>query len=334
VLYARVSQLSWEAVGALAATHFFLSYLLLRLAGEESAQSIHTFWYFYLTTATTVGYGDLSPVTLFGRYAVTLFVMPGGISLFTTVIAKLAQAFADQWSMRMKGLGNHADKKDHIVILGWHENRTERMVELFRGDHTEARDMVLVATREDNPDPGMLSFVRSPSLSDPEALRRAGAERAELIVAVGGDDNETLTAALTAGAMNPRAHLVAYFEQPSYADILGTHCKNAESVISMSMENTVRAAQDPGSFQVVSHLASSLQSPTQYRMIVPAGTPSMPFGELFSLFKDQHEATILALRDTQRQLVLNPRSQLRVEPGTEIYYMADRRIADKTIRWP
>jgi voltage-gated potassium channel len=333
LLYARLSQLSWVTIGILAVTHFSLSYVLLRLSGEDVFYSFHTFCYFYLTTATTVGYGDLSPVSIPGRYAVTLFVMPGGISLFTTVIAKLAQAFADQWSMRMKGLGNYADKHGHIVILGWRGSRSERMLDLFRGDDTEQREMVLVAVREDNPAPGMLSFVRSSSLSDPQSLERAGARRADLIVAVGGDDNETLTAALSAGAMNPRAHLVAYFEQPSYAEILGQHCKNAESVVSMSMENTVRAAQDPGSFLVVSHLFSALRGPTQYRMQMPVEQSPVIFGDLFSRFKEEHEATILALRDPKGTLVLNPRSDHRVEPGSEIYYMADRRISDKAVRW-
>lgn len=333
-LYVRLSQLSWETVGVLALAHFFLSYVLLRIAGEEVFHSFHTFWYFYLTTATTVGYGDLSPSEVLGRYVVTLFVMPGGISLFTTVIAKLAQGFADQWSMRMKGLVNYEDKKGHIVILGWHGQRTERMIQLFHGDTTEAREMVLVAVREDNPEPGVLGFVRSPSLSDPDALRRAGVPRASLIVAVGGDDNETLTAALSAGAMNPDAHMVAYFEQPPYADILEQHCRNAESIVSMSMENTVRAAQDPGSFLVLSKLLSSLRGPTQFRVRVPDACSVMPFADLFALFKDRHEATILAVRDPRGEIVLNPRSDYRVEPGAEVYYMADSRITDQQVAWP
>lgn len=334
LLYVRVSVLSWDMVLAAAAIHFFASYLLLLYVGETAFNSLHLFWYFYMTTATTVGYGDFSPVTTPGRYVVTLFVMPGGISLFTTAIAKLAQGFADQWSKRMKGLSNYAEMSGHIVILGWHGQRTERMIELLRGDASERREMVLMAVREDNPEPGVLRFVRATSLSAVEALERAGVRTAGLIIAVGGDDNETLTAALSAGAMNEGAHLVAYFEQPDFADILDQHCENAESIVSVSMENTVRAAQDPGSFLLVSQLLSSLTGPTQFRIRVPKRIGVMPFGVLFTHFKEYHEATILGLRNPRGKLVLNPRSDQRVETGADVYYMADRRIADNQASWP
>ncbi len=334
LLYVRVSVLSWDAILTAAAIHLFASYLLLLYVGETAFRSFHVFWYFYLTTATTVGYGDFSPVTTPGRYVVTLFVMPGGIILFTTMIAKLAQGFADQWSRRMKGLGNYEEMSGHVVILGWHGHRTKRMIALLRGDASEQREMVLVAEREDNPEPGTLRFVRSSSLSSTEALGRAGVRTAGLIIAVGGDDNETLTASLSAGAMNESAHLVAYFEQPDFARILGQHCKNAESIVSMSMENTVRAAQDPGSFLLISRLLSSLSGPTQFRLRVPKRISVIPFGTLFAHFKEHHEATILGLRNPQGKLVLNPPSDHNAEPGAEVYYMADCRITSDQVSWP
>ena len=333
-LYVRVATVSWDTVAAVTLFHFTLSYFLLIQAGEKELSAFHVFWYFYLTTATTVGYGDFSPATTLGRYVVTVFVMPGGISLFTTVIAKAAQGFADQWSKRMKGMGNYEGLSGHIVILGWHGWRTERMIELLRGDASERREIVLVAVHEENPQPGVLHFVRALSLSAVEALQRAGIPAADLVIAVGGDDNETLTAALSAGALNEKAHLVAYFEQPDFARILDQHCRNAESIVSVSMENTVRAAQDPGSFQLVSQLLSSLYGPTQFRIRVPGQTEVIPFGIVFAHFKDHHEATILGLRFPQGKLVLNPASSLNVVPGTDVYYMAERRITPSKVNWP
>jgi hypothetical protein len=61
------------------------------------------FWYFCVTTSTTIGYGDLSPKTPCGRLFKTLWIMPGSIMLFTSSIAKFAQFIAVRWRKRMRG---------------------------------------------------------------------------------------------------------------------------------------------------------------------------------------------------------------------------------------
>ena len=89
-LYARISSLSWDAVLFITVFHFAVSWGLIALIGAENIASNEIFWYFYATTATTVGYGDYSPVTVAGRAITILWIMPGGIALFTTIIAVVA----------------------------------------------------------------------------------------------------------------------------------------------------------------------------------------------------------------------------------------------------
>ncbi len=57
-LYARISGLSWDTVLSLTVIHFTASWGLLTFIGGEKIASGEIFWYFYATTATTVGYGD------------------------------------------------------------------------------------------------------------------------------------------------------------------------------------------------------------------------------------------------------------------------------------
>ena len=84
-IYARISRLSWDAIFVLAACHFAISWGVIALAGGEEIAEGGIFWYFYITSATTVGYGDYSPATWAGRLVTVLWVMPGGIALFTTI---------------------------------------------------------------------------------------------------------------------------------------------------------------------------------------------------------------------------------------------------------
>ncbi|MEG3694111.1 ion channel, partial [Vibrio coralliirubri] len=67
-----------------------LSWSMLYLAGEtDLTSSVTVFAYYLVVTASTVGYGDLSPTTVAGQWIVILFVIPGGLSLFAALLGKV-----------------------------------------------------------------------------------------------------------------------------------------------------------------------------------------------------------------------------------------------------
>ncbi|MEE8439130.1 MAG: ion channel, partial [Micropepsaceae bacterium] len=295
------------------------------------------FWYFYATTATTVGYGDYSPVTEAGRLVTVLWIMPGGIALFTTIIAKVVRRIADRWRKRMRGLSSYANLSGHIVILGWHGAKTQRMVDHIRGDKDgKDREIVLcTAQNVENPIPEQVRFVRGASLNAPDLLTRAGVATADHIIVLGHDDNETLAAALGAAAINHEAHMVAYFDQQSFADLLEAHCSHAECNVSLSIELMVRSAQDPGSSRVQRQLLSTLEGPTQFSLHVPENVDAVNYGALFSELKNAHDATLFGVAKSTLgdDLILNAPSDYRVDAGTILYFMAAQRIEPLDIDW-
>ena len=336
-LYTRISALSWYTVLTITAFHFAVSWGLIALVGGEKIASGEIFWYFYVTTVTTVGYGDFSPVTEAGQGITILWIMPGGIALFTTIIAKIVQQVAGKWRRRLRGLASYENLTDHIVILGWHGSRTERMVEHIRGGQGEhERDIVLCSAKAiENPMPEQVRFVRGPALNTPDLLHRAAVANAKYIIALGHDDNETLAAALGAAAVNGDAHIVAYFDQQSFADLLKAHCPNAECNVSLSIEMMVRSAQDPGSSRVQRQLLSALEGPTQFSLQVPADANPVSYGALFTELKTKHDATLFGVAESTLgdDLVLNAPSDHRVGPGMILYFMAARRLEPAKIRW-
>jgi len=336
-LNAKIAGLSWDVVVFMTAAHFAVSWVLIDWVGGEKVSGGDVFWYFYATTATTVGYGDYSPTTEAGRLITVLWIMPGGIALFTTIIAKVVQLISNRWRKRMRGLASYEDLSGHIVILGWHGLRSQRMVDHIRGDTSEReREIVLCAADNiENPMPDQVRFVRATALNSPDLLRRAAVAQAEYIIALGNNDSETLAAALGASAVNGDAHMVAYFDQRSFADLLRAHCPNVECNVSLSIELMVRSAQDPGSSRVQRQLLSTLEGPTQFSLKVPDDAGQVNYGVLFSEFKTRHDATLFGVAKSTLgdDLILNAPTDHRIDPGTVLYFMAARRIDAAEIDW-
>jgi len=336
-LYARISGLSWDTVLIMTVSHFAVSWGLIALIGGEEIASGEVFWYFYATTATTVGYGDYSPVTAAGRAVTILWIMPGGIALFTTIIAKVVQQVSDKWRQRLRGLASYENLTDHIVILGWHGSRTQRMVDHIRGGQGEHEREIVLCTAQtiENPMPDQVRFVRDAALNTPDLLKRAAVAKAKYIIVLGHNDNETLAAALGAAAVTGDSHIVAYFDQQSFADLLKAHCPHAECNVSLSIELMVRSAQDPGSSRVQRQLLSTLEGPTQFSLQVPPNAKSVTYGALFSELKTKHDATLFGVAESTLgdDLILNAPSGHRVEPGMILYFMAAQRIEPPQIDW-
>ncbi len=337
-IYARIAGLSWDTVFVLAACHLAISWGVIALTGGEEIAEGGVFWYFYATTATTVGYGDYSPTTWGGRLFTVLWIMPGGIALFTTIIAKAVQQVSDRWRKSVLGQSSYENLADHIVILGWHGFRTQRMVDQLRGDIGEKDREIVLCTAQviENPMPDQVRFIRGAELNTPDVLTRAGVATAGNIIALGHDDSETLAAALGAAAANHDAHIVAYFDHESFADLLKAHCPHAECNVSLSIELMVRSAQDPGSSRVQRQLLSTLEGPTQFSLVVPTDAGAVRYGALFARLKENHDATLIGVAESALgdDLILNAPSSHRVDPGTIVYFMAAQRIAPSEIDWP
>ena len=230
----------------------------------------------------------------------------------------------------MRGEADYSDLTDHVVILGWQGLRTQRMVEEITHDVGLAeREIVVCSTKDiENPMPSVVKFVRDVALSERGLHQRAGTGGAAAILALGHDDNDTLAAALSAAAYNSKGHIVAHFQQQAFADLLVAHCPRAEAIVASETALLVRAAQDPGSSRVHNRLLSVMTGNTLFSVTLPPNAKLSTYGELLLLFKQNHNATIVAVADDVmgNGLSLNASASKHVGPDQVIYYIAERRI--------
>ncbi len=336
-LYSHLARLSWDALLILAALHVLVAYFVLRVFESGEITEGVAFWYYYVATSTTIGYGDITPKTSGGRIFATLWIMPGGIMLFTVSIAKFLQFVSNRWRKRMRGEADYSELKGHVIILGWQGLRTQQMIkEIVADAGAGGREIVLCTTKEiENPMPEVVKFIRDKALSDAAMHRRAGSAGAAVIITLGHDDNDTLAASLAAASLSKRAHIVAHFEQQSFADLLTAHCPRAEVMVSLSVELMVRAALDPGSSLVHRDLLSVVGGQNQFSLRVPAEATPTSYGHLMMMLKEVHNVTLIALADDAYGNSLHPNASMNAQviPGAVLYYIAARRLDPAKVNW-
>ncbi|PAY00772.1 potassium channel protein [Pseudoalteromonas sp. HM-SA03] len=340
LMRAHVDKASWQLLFMATLIHMSVTWGLLWLSNESALLPLSTFFYYYVVTTSTVGYGDFSATTDFGRLVVAIIQIPFGLALFGVLLGKAGQ-FVTYWVRRgMTGEKDFAHLQNHIVIFGWHDVRTKKMVDYILGDNKREDRKIVLAVTEAMEHPLLsypeVAFARLTSFTDDEQLSRINIERADKIIIDGGDDNQTFTTALKLSrVVKSEAHISAHFLDDSKALLLREHCKNVECSASMSAEILVRAMQDPGSSRVQEELLSTLHGDTQFSLALPAEVSCLTFGDIFGYFKQHHDATLLGVAHDINALDmdLNPPLDYNITGGDILHYIAPQRVLASEVDW-
>lgn len=332
----HLALMSWSALLGVVLLHSLASWELMRLAGEEKLVEPTAWFYYYVVTATTIGYGDLSPQGDAGRWVAVLWLLPGGVTLFAMFIGKATTGLIDTWRRRAMGKHSYPAMGGHTVVVGWMGRDTLRTIDLLRQDScTDDEGIVLVATEEmENPRPEEIRFVRLESLADPSAYARASVAAAARVIVNAASDEQTLAAAFAVLANKPRGHVVVTFDRSDTCAVLKAHYPQVECVLPLHVEVMVRAAQDAGSAAVAAELLSVAGGATQFSLRVPGECAGLDYGKLFNVFKHELGVTLLGYTaGAGAEPRLNPPDTDRVAANATLYYIADKRVDPARVKW-
>lgn len=338
---AHIDQLSWQAVALAILTHMLLTWGLLYIANEQALTSLTTFFYYYTVTTSTVGYGDFSPTTDLGRWVVALIQIPFGLALFGVLLGKTGQTITYLIRRAMTGDKNFAHSSNHIIIFGWHDTRTKKMIDYILADTKRTERRILLAVTEQMEHPFLsnesVDFVRLSSFTDLEELKRVAISYADKVIIDGQDDDQTFTTALRISRLvKDDCHISAHFLDETKVDMLLEHCQNVECSSVKSAEILVRSMQDPGSSRVHEELLSILHGDTQFSLAIPEQSKEMEFGTLFHHFKHQHDAILLGVAHnlSAQNMDLNPPLDYKISAGDILHYIAVERVLSREVDWP
>jgi voltage-gated potassium channel len=301
----------------------WLAMWLVEPPGNQITQPENYWWYFVVTSAT-VGYGDFFPEST-GGHIVGAYVILGGIVTLTLLFTELANYIQSIRGKRMRGT-IQLDLTDHVVLLGYTPGRTEKLVsELL----IERRlRLVLCAwdevTENPLPEEAAVQFVRG-DLTTIDVMTRACVSRARTAVIDGRDDNETLAIAVAVDHQKPDIHLIAAVRDLERREQLGyvnprVHCVQWHMPALLAEEVT-----EPGITEVYNDLMSAGGHGNTYALTVPKGFPHATFGDLQVHVGRAFAATLIAVR-TNDELVVTPPWHQPLDEGTVVYYLSRERI--------
>ena len=336
ILTRYFAEMRWYTI-VLALTFYGLSsWLLLFYAGENALLNPTDFLYWLVVTGSTVGYGDLSPSTVAGKYVVSFYVIPLGLSIFALVIGRIAAWVSRQWQKGVKGLKT-LNLENHVVVIGWNGNRTLQLLNLLikeRDDSANRPDIVLCVRAEiENPMPGKIEFVKVSSFNNDDDMDRACIEKAAIVVMDNQEDDLTMTTALYCSKRNKNGHLIAYFKDESLVELLQIHCPNVECTPSVAVEMLAKSAFDPGSSLLQYDLLTVQEGQAQFSIAVPENSQPIRVANLFVRLKQEYNATFIGYvsPSVPPTVTLNPNFDETVKAGDKLFYIAQQRI--KKVDW-
>ena len=324
--FLRARLTGWRLPLAIAVGVFVTSWLLMA-AVEPASNGITqpaNYWWYFLVTAATVGYGDFFPVSTAG-HLVGVYVIVGGIVTLTLLFTQLAERLSAARGRRMKG-ALALDLHDHVVLLGHSPGRTERLLQELTA---EDRLQVVLCAWDDLPehplpDAPSVHFVRG-DLTNTDVMVRACVARARTAVIDGRDDNETLAIAVAVDHANPDIHMVAALRDLGRREHLSYVNPHVQGVQWHMPSLLVEEAVDPGIAQVYNDLMTSGGHGNTYSLVVPDGFPHRTVGDAQTWLGRTFGATLLAVR-TRGELTVSAPWDRAVEPGATLYYVAKERL--------
>ncbi len=165
--------------------------------------------YFVVVSLTTVGYGDIVPVTERARLIDAIIITPARVLVWLVFLGTAFEFFFHKGLERFRMARLQQKLSDHIVVCGYgHSGRTAAAELVSRGMPTS--QIVIVDVRE-----GLLKEaagngyigLRGDAAME-RTLRSAAVERAAAVIVTTGRDDTNALVVLTIRQLNPRARVI------------------------------------------------------------------------------------------------------------------------------
>jgi voltage-gated potassium channel len=265
-------------------------------------------------TVTTVGFGDLTPRTVFGRIFATLFMVVGvGIVLYA--LTSTMQSIVHSELFAQYGHSRKMSKlRDHFIIcgagrVGSHLIRSLRAVDgVFVVIESDQRKVEALM------DLGVPVLLRDATLE--ETLMEAGVKHARGLATCLPDDADNVYVVLTARDLNPNIHIVARAAEEQAENKLiraGANRVVAPTIIGghrMAMALTKPAVGDFLDSVTANHLELGFE---QLEVDPVSSLVDRKLSE--TVIRSELNIVIVSIRRDNGEIIFNPSGETKIEGG-------------------
>lgn len=321
-------------------------YLVEGRVNPKIVSLLDGFWW-ALVTVTTVGFGDITPVTGLGRIIGAVLMVAGmfTLALFAGIVG--SSLVRGMLSIREEQF-RMSDYVNHIIVCGWDES-THLMLEALGHELNLNETRVVLFDCHERPRdvPPEFLWVQGDPAKESELDKVRLTQSAGVIVTGERDttpqaaDARTILITFTIRAYLARhSKDVRHRRTPLYvvAEILDSenvgHARKAgaDEVIEsrrIGYSMIAHAVRYHGTATAMSRVLLS-GAHNVYVGVVPGETATArPFGELLiEMQLSKRGGLVVGLRTPDGKEIINPSKQHSVEPGTHVLYLAERPLLD------
>ncbi len=299
---------------------------------EPNLSLFDSLWW-AIVTLTTVGYGDIAPKTIPGRF-IAFIDMLVGIGVLTLLTATVASILVER--KITKDLGMHSyNFEGHIILCEWNY-RTEIILKELRLDLAlEHAPIILIADIDRKPIKDKHLFFVKGEVCD-ETLHQANLEKAKTVIILGDDnldykqrDVRVILSTLTVESINREAYTIVELINEKNIETCKRACADEIIVSSKLSSNLISsAAINHGISRVISDIITYEYGSQLFKIAVPESEVGHSFIDVFMKMKKDSQSTVIAIQQgNEGKTISNPPLDYQLEIDDYLIYIGSSELA-------
>ena len=311
--------------------HAFFLTLIIILSGTIGFHLIEEWaWFdsFYMTviTVTTVGFGEIHPLSLAGRiFTASLIITSFGTIAYTVsvITSYLASGELKKYRAELKTIKSVQRMENHTIICGYGRVGKQAASELlFYG-----KKIVVIEKNElglhDKHDE--ITFIQGDATHD-EILMKAGIKKATALITALPADTDNLFVVLSSHELNK--NLIIISRASALSSVKKLKVAGASNVIMPDVVGGAHMASlivTPDLMEFIDLIRVSGKSSVNLEEIkfdqIPGDLKSCTIRELEE--KSQSGCNVIGYKSSTGEFKINPESDTKIEPGSKLFVLGN-----------
>ena len=294
---------------------------------EPNVSLIDSLWW-TVVTLTTVGYGDVTPQTIPGRF-IAFIDMLVGIGVLAILTAQVASFFVEIKITKDLGMHSYHFEK-HIILCEWNYRAEIIINELRLEPETQKTPIILIADIDRKPIKDKYLFFVKGQVCD-KTLHQANLEKAKTVIILGDSnldytsrDAKVVLSTLTIESINPQVYTIVELLDEAHIQA----CKRAradEIIVSSKLSSHLisSATINHGISKVISDIVTYGYGSQLFKIAVPESEIGNPFIDVFMRMKQERQSTVIAIEEGKTgETISNPSPDYQVAANDYLIYIA------------